>query len=302
VSLPRPVIRAWPFVVVAVTGLVPVFALMFAGWSTGGAPPASALPMVIVALLLYLGSHGVRLLRALIVAGPTAPSVRSLAMAHASTAAWGALLPFKTGELVRVIAMGVAMGGWWRGLRIVIVERTLDAVVLGGSALLAMMLLPEASDQGTGILGVSLGVIIAVALLVWVLPEQLVLLKHWIVRRYSAPWSLRALAAVDRILEALRGVRALVEGRLATLWVLTIVIWGMEVAVLALLLKGMGASARTWAVAVASMLEGLWGQGPWSLMPTMEGRGWVLLGSFVVLAGFTLAVALGRSALIRKNL
>ena len=53
------------------------------------------------ALIAYLAAHALRVARTLVVLGGSVRSVRLVALAHATSAPWTGLLPFKVGELVR---------------------------------------------------------------------------------------------------------------------------------------------------------------------------------------------------------
>jgi len=181
------------------------------------------------ALVAYLGAHVFRMVRTLVVLGNSVRSVRLVVLAHAVSAPWTGLLPFKVGELVRMYAIGHVTDGFWHGLRAVWIERTFDAVLIAIAVLIALTTLPEVGHAVVPVGIVSVGLLLATAGAVIALPENLATAKLWVMRRYTTDWSLRTLAFLDDMGDAVKRLGELVRGKLATLSVLTAAIWSLEV-------------------------------------------------------------------------
>ena len=181
------------------------------------------------ALVAYLGAHALRVIRTLVVLGGSVRSVRMVALAHAVSAPWTGLLPFKVGELVRMYGIGQVTDGFWHGVRAVWIERTFDAVLIAIAVAVALLTLPEAGAAALPVGVVSVGLLVVTAGAVVALPENLATAKLWIMRRYTTEWSLRLLAMLDDLGDAVKRLGALVRGKLATLTVLTAAIWFLEV-------------------------------------------------------------------------
>ncbi len=188
-------------------------------------------PDAVAVALLYLGAHLLRILRMLVLLGDSIGSVRAVAFAHAATAPVSALVPFKVGEIARVYAFGRASDGFLHGLRTVWIERTFDAAVIAAAGVAALATL----DQTAGLLPVTIAafsVLVLTGVAITVLPENVGMVKAWLIRRYSTGWSIRALAFLHDLGMALRESRGLVQGKVATLATLTFALWGMELAAL----------------------------------------------------------------------
>jgi len=180
------------------------------------------------ALLAYLCAHALRVCRTLVVLGDSVQSVRTVALAHATSAPWTGLLPFKVGELVRMFSIGVVTDGFWHGLRTVWIERAFDAVLIAIAVCVAWAVRPEDAAAvvpvglaSVALLGVTAGAVTA-------LPENIATAKLWIMRRYTTAWSLRVLALLDDLGDAMKRLGALVRGKVATLTGLTGGIWALE--------------------------------------------------------------------------
>ena len=60
-------------------------------------------------------------------------------------------------------------------------------------------------------------------------PETLRNTKAFLIRRYTTDWSLVALSVLDRIGRWLEDAHRMVDGRVATLTLLTVLLWGLEI-------------------------------------------------------------------------
>ncbi len=207
------------------------------------------------ALLAYLAAHAVRVVRTLVVLGSSVRSVRHVILAHATSAPWTGLLPFKVGELVRMYAIGHVTDGFWHGLRAVWIERTFDAVLIAIAVAIALLTLPEAGAAVIPVGVVAVFLLVATAGAVIALPENLSMAKLWVMRRYTTDWSLRLLAVLDDLGDAVKRLGALVRGKVATLTVLTAAIWFFEVGGLWLLVGDFHALGQGVVVGMLAVLS-----------------------------------------------
>lgn len=208
-----------------------------------------------IAAAVYLGAHLVRALRMVIVLGDSARSMRDVVVAHAGTAAAAALVPFKLGELVRIVAFGRASKGPVHGLTAVWIERTFDAAVITAVGAGAMMLRPDAVAHIAPVWLVAAAFLIATAMAITVLPENIGMVKAFLLRRYTTDWSLRALDAAHRLREALHASRRLIRGKVATLGMLTALLWLLEAVALAMLVEGVVLTATGLTAGILSVLS-----------------------------------------------
>ncbi len=213
---------AWP----AVVFLLPTYA--WAAWSLEPTVPPPFLAGL-AGLVLYLGAHALRIVRMVVLLGDRGPSLRAIAAAHALTAPIGGQLPFKLGEGVRLVALGRAAGGLSDGVKAIWMERVFDAVLLATAAFATMGLRPSARQDAwlVGIAAVAL--IVATLVVVRTVPEALRNAKAFLIRRYTTDWSLVALRTLDAVGAWLADARRMVEGRAATLALLTLGLWVLEI-------------------------------------------------------------------------
>ena len=161
--------------------------------------------------------------------------MRWILAAHAGSAPWG-LLPFKIGDLVRIFALGRATSGFGEGLRTVWVERTFDAAFIALVAAIVISAQPESAAVVAPVGIAALALLVGTAIAVVTLPENLSMAKLWVLRRYTTSWSLIVLARLDDLGDAVRALRALINGKVTTLAALTIAIWATEVTGVGLLI------------------------------------------------------------------
>lgn len=275
-DIATPALLAMPFVVVS-------------AWMTLRAvqpPPAAP---VLLAMLLYLGAHALRVVRMVVLLGHRAPSLRGIAIAHALTTPVGGMLPLKLGELVRIAALGRASTGLSDGLRAVWIERVFDAAVLA----IAGALVLASGGQGAGLVTtVALVVLVATVALVRPVPEALRHTKTFLIRRYTNDWSLAALRRIDTAARWLEDARRLVEGRVATLGLLTVALWSMEVLAFQVGTASLAGDDTTLANAMSLLSDAL----RFDRYPPPDVWAWVLFAGqmLVALAGLGLLFATRR--------
>lgn len=181
-----------------------------------------------LAVITYLTSHAVRILRMVVVLGTTIRSVRGVALAHSLTAPIATVVPLKLGELVRIYAFGKVTGGGISGLGAVWVERTFDAATLTTVGLIALFIVPETTPVVLPVLSVAGAFLVITITMLVVLPQNIGLLKDFFIRRYSGWWCIRLLKVLDRLGVEVRRIHALVRGKVSTLAALTLAVWCLE--------------------------------------------------------------------------
>ena len=82
------------------------------GWAGITLEPSMPQPWFLgmAAVAMYLGAHALRVVRMVVLLGDRAASLRGIAVAHALTAPVTGQLPFKVGEVVRLVALGRSCG------------------------------------------------------------------------------------------------------------------------------------------------------------------------------------------------
>ena len=192
------------------------------------AGPTSLTRGIILAIPVYMAAHTLRVMRLFVLLGTERASLRAVAGAHMLTAAAG-FLPGKTGEAVRVLALGQVQGTTWGALRTVWIERTFDAVMI---VTLGLLLAPWSGLAWW----LSVVFLLGTALVVIVAPGNLRLVKRWLIHRYTTGWVVRALPFLERATTELEHAQRHVEGRVTALLGLTSLIWLLELSTVALIL------------------------------------------------------------------
>jgi len=201
------------------------------GWAFLTLDPSMPQPIFLglAALAMYLASHALRVVRMVVLLGDRAASLRGIAVAHALTAPVTGQLPFKVGELVRLVALGRASGGLHDGLKAIWMERAFDAMLLALAGGTALWLQPDRSGSGLRITALAVAVLVGTFVALRLVPETLRNTKAFLIRRYTTDWSLVALSVLDRIGRWLEDAHRMVDGRVATLTLLTVLLWGLEI-------------------------------------------------------------------------
>lgn len=214
------------------------FGFSAAGWGT-----------LIGACSLYILAHLLRALRLVVMIQDDRVGLRDTFSAHFVAAGASLLIPFKLGELFRVAEVSRLLRSPLRAALLVWSERVLDLVAITGAMLFALVFRRDLFESAA--LGVMLTMAVVAGTLVafYVMPEHLEGVKLLLIRRYTAPWSLGAVKVVDASQRLLLHAPDALRRKPATLVTLTVVIWTLEIASLALFLpraaEGAGALQAT---------------------------------------------------------
>ncbi len=217
---------------VRVAGLV-----LAAGWlihELAGVPACPALGWGLAAAATYLLAHLVRGMRLFLLLYDGRVQVRGVVGTHLVAAAVSHAIPFKLGEIYRVVAVGGLLRRWSRAVMAVWSERLFDVLVL--MALVAGL---AAIERAPGFDPTAFLVLGAVFLFLsgfvfLVLPESLHLLIRYVVTRHNSRGSLRLLELSERLLAVVARASRVLRTRWATVTWLSLAIWGLELCALAL--------------------------------------------------------------------
>jgi hypothetical protein len=213
-----------------------------------GESPAGVAGVLVIPVLVYGLAHALRAVRLGVLLG--AGRARRLLGLYFYTAACSAVIPFKLGELVRINEIAWWSGSYWRGLLIVWIERVFDVVALGGMALFILGTgAQEPKDIGL-LLWVIGGFVFLTVLFFFIVPEQLCGLNLHVMRSYKGRKAVHILRMLDSCYQLFEQVRPLLAGKLVTLSLLTLFIWGAELLAVAMLLD-----SNPWLGAVTSLVR-----------------------------------------------
>lgn len=210
---------------------------------THGTAGALAMPVFVYGL-----AHALRAVRLGVLLG--AGRARRLLGLYFFAAACSAVIPFKLGELVRINEIAWWNGSYWRGLLIVWIERVFDVVALGAMALFILRTgAQEPKDIGLLLWAIG-GFVFLTVLFFFIVPEQLCGLNLHVMRSYKGRKAVHILRMLDSCYQLFDQVRPLLAGKLVTLSLLTLFIWGAELLAVAMLFE-----SSPWLGAVTSLVR-----------------------------------------------
>ena len=201
------------------------------------AGPMSHSPVALAAsAALYLASHFVRVARLALITADTRVSLRSLASVHLFTAAVSLAVPFKLGDLYRVIELSALVGGATRGVTLVFVERACDVGLILLLLVAALSFGPAAAGAYGPVLAASLLFVLVTLLVVVLLPDNLRRFGSYVIRRYDRPWSVEVLRRISELRTIIAATAKMLSGRYPSLFAFTFVIWALEASSLTIVL------------------------------------------------------------------
>lgn len=203
----------------------------------------------------YLLSHQIRAFRLAVIIGEPSIGVRLITKAHFYTAGVSLLLPFKLGEIYRIIEFKNIVGSFGRSLVIIWIERVFDTVV-------TLSLLVAAAAVDSAVLSTTAPVLLVYALFVTgtvflfsVLPGNLDALTVFIIRRYNRPGWVKVLQAIDRTHRVLCRAPQALRGKMSAVLFLSLLIWQLELGVVLLMAPDLAADPLGTLAAVPVILS-----------------------------------------------
>jgi hypothetical protein len=211
----------------------------------------------VLAGLVYLTGHALRILRLALLIGGWRVGFRDIASFHLMTATVSLTAPLKLGEVYRVVEMTSLAGGFVRALAIAWCERTLDMLVLLALLVLAIgQTTGEASGFG-GVTVLAASFVTVTAIAFFILPDNLRRLAVLIIRRYDDPRTISVLRMVDQLRHAILEAPNLVRRKVASLATLTAFIWMCEMACFAIAVPSIEGSLEAALDALLTFLSAL---------------------------------------------
>jgi len=260
---PAPAKRTlWEWVSLALVACAFVALLWLGGltataWINGDLDFASlGFGAVALTIVLYLASHGLRIVRLALLIGGWRVGFRTVVAFHLMTAAVGLIAPLKLGELYRVAELGNLVGSFVRGVMIAWWERAFDVAAI--LIILAVALAntpPETHGMFYGVAAIAGAFVLLTALIFFVAPENLRRVAVLIIRRYDHRWTVPVLQGIDALRRAIRQAPAMIDKKIASLLTLTALIWALEIACFTIMLPAFAESLGLAAEGLLSFLS-----------------------------------------------
>ena len=190
---------------------------------------------IAIALAFYLASQLLRAVRIAMLCLDDRTMMRRLVAVHLVTLLPGAILPFKSGELLRVAGFVAAAPNRLAGGLVWIIERTADSITLASLLVALTVLGPAESEMRLLIITLflfafsALGSGLAIREIVPFLHDDLLL-------RSRSENGLKALKLVIASRSLVASAETMLKGRVSLLVLLSVMIWMLELACVAVLL------------------------------------------------------------------
>ncbi|MEO0678806.1 MAG: hypothetical protein AAF192_00160 [Pseudomonadota bacterium] len=214
----------------AATGLV--FALL--------RPFLQDLPWIAIlsAGLLYLTSHGLRAVRlALLSIDLLGVSGRTAALMHLATAPIALVLPFKSGELLRLHELWRLSGAAVYAAAMLLIDRMFDAIFL-----VPLLVILLSLDSAPAMLAAfTLFAAVVPLTIVVVGPRILTELQHYIVATHNNPRVLEVLRHIDAVRVVVTHAAHVAGKRAPELCVISFLVWSCELLACLMLVNGTAA-------------------------------------------------------------
>lgn len=176
--------------------------------------------------LLYLFSHILRAARLAVIAMPLAGvSFRTVGLLHLFVAPWSLVLPFKLDELLRFGELARAGRSWSRAFVAILIDRSVDGMVLLG---IALFLSSQGYQSVAGFAGfVGLGLLL-IASSFFMLPNFLESIQRYIFAHHYQPRAVVALRTTKYLRNVFQAGRTTIRNTLPFIIVATTGIWMLE--------------------------------------------------------------------------
>lgn len=204
-----------------------------------GVLPATSLGLLLVAGGgLYFLSHVLRAVRLAVIAVPLLElTLRKAIMLHFFVAPWSLVMPMKLDELVRANELAISGGSWPRAIMTLLIDRTMDAVLLLGM----ILFLRAGGIGGNAALAVMLGAALLVVCATFLaLPIVLETAQRHVFAHHYHARSAQVLRVIDTVRRLLIRGRTTIASTLPFLILSSLCICALELTAAGLALALMG--------------------------------------------------------------
>lgn len=269
-----------------------------AGWLALNTPLIQSLgssqhwPVLVGIIALYLCSHVFRMLRLALLTLDERSKLFPLIAAHALTAFPNSVLPFKSGEILRLASFFHVYDGRRKALAVWVAERLGDIIVITALIFGLYLFNVEVPASMQVILAVFVTVGGITLLGLFSMAKIFVYLNRHLVLTSVSARGLFLLRTSHQLRTIEREIARSVEGRVSGLIVLSVLIWTVEVAALSLFIHHLNIGGVQFASLFASgLLASLPGgpQGSANYFGLYQALGLAFLTLFCVAVGAALA-------------
>lgn len=203
-------------------------------FTTKGVPTDVSFGFLVIGTVFYFISHFFRSIRLLILSADANISLRALMSAQYIANGVNLLLPFRLGEVYRVIRFREFFGTGYRSFLFLVIERLFDfSLILG--LLLTLHIFYGTVDftsfLGSVVIWFGLLFFIGIALVFFILDDLLEAIQRYIIQRYTSNRANVILKIIFYIRQSITEISTILNKKGLSCLSLTFLIWGLEILV-----------------------------------------------------------------------
>jgi hypothetical protein len=230
------------------------------------APSVTALPdaareigglRIAAALVAYLASHLLRAVRLALLIDDETVSLRALVAAQLYANGPSLALPFKLGELYRLLVFNTTVRNGLKTAVAIVTERILDFCVIFLALITLLASRRPALSHGAYFATLGTLFLLSVVVLLCILPENIETLQIYILRRHNTSLAVLVLTQLQRVQTYIREGKRLLSRKVATISLLSASIWALEIAAVLALFSGFARPLSLVLLALHIFLSGL---------------------------------------------
>jgi uncharacterized membrane protein YbhN (UPF0104 family) len=182
-----------------------------------------------IAILLYLLSHTVRVLRLIILNPLTNYSIRGLWREQYKANGVNILLPFKLGEAYRLIYFRSYFGSYFNSFVVLLCERFLDLLTIFIILSISIYLSPLELSALNYVLFGSLILLLSMAIIYYSLEELTFIVHKIFIERKTTSLNVHIVNSTGNLLSAIKKIKEILNQKYASCMAISLLIWALEI-------------------------------------------------------------------------
>jgi len=182
-----------------------------------------------IAVILYLLSHTVRVLRLVILNPVTKFNIRDLWREQYKANGVNLLVPFKLGESYRLIYFKKFFGSYSNSFAVLVTERFLD--------LFTIFLLLSLASYFSGIdipaikylFYISIALLSVICIILYIFDELLIILHKIFLHKQTTKLTLTAIEISGSLIRAIKKIKSILHNKYISCFFVSVIIWALEI-------------------------------------------------------------------------
>ena len=186
---------------------------------------------ILICLSMYLMSHAVRVIRLAVIINQDDVSLRKLFKAQYLTNGINLVIPFKLGEVYRVVEYNKIIKDPMKSTLVILSERVIDFIVIFSFLIFTLHEFKKLPTEMNFLMVSGVCFIIVTLFVYFILPENLTSVMIFIVKKYNSSFSVKILKLMENIYSMINNIKKLFRRKMTTIILLSLLIWGCELSV-----------------------------------------------------------------------